>query len=179
MSSGLCYKPKRRGHNKNVLSTQRTQDWDWSKRVTLLKSSSMCVVLVDSDISMFLDQNLETIIARMLGLQSWLIQSRENVIEALVCKAASLYLWAAIACHFISKRKPLLRPIIILFRFSWTRHVVIAIYGGGGCGNARSLPVGQRYVLGWLRELEESGKEKKNLLCTEGLSPTDSDRKRK
>lgn len=63
--------------------------------------------VIDHDISTFLDQNFRTI-ARMLGFIEWPVQSRDQVIENLVRKAAGLFIWAATACRFISKRKPFL-----------------------------------------------------------------------
>lgn len=63
--------------------------------------------VIDHDISTFLDQSFRTI-ARMLGFTEWPIQSRDQVIEKLVRKAAGLFIWAATAYRFISKRKPFL-----------------------------------------------------------------------
>ena len=66
--------------------------------------------IVDRDISIFLDHNFKTI-ARILRHTNWPIQSREQIIESLVHKAAGLFIWAATACRFISKNNPFLPDI--------------------------------------------------------------------
>ena len=63
--------------------------------------------VVDRDIFIFLDHQFKTI-ARILRPTEWPVQSRKQVIESLVRKAAGLFIWAATACRFISKINPFL-----------------------------------------------------------------------
>ena len=61
--------------------------------------------VVDHDIFIFFDHNFK-IIAKKLGCTEWPTESREQVIQILVRKAAGLFIWAATACRLISKSSP-------------------------------------------------------------------------
>lgn len=59
-------------------------------------------ITVHSSIQWYRTWILKRLLQGCSSVKSWLIQSRENFIKALVCKVAG---WAATACRFIPKRK--------------------------------------------------------------------------